>query len=112
MGGDQGISFCSVPGSSGKVDCTRIALDPRFKNMDGSIGPALIALAVLARLAKEIRAPSGCCGCWTCTGCHTGAEHETSSLSSPEFGPQEPPLEVQFTTISRMPGLRGSNPQS
>ena len=25
-----------------QVDCTRIALDPRFKNMEGSIGAQLI----------------------------------------------------------------------
>ena len=36
-----------------QVDCTRIALDPRFKNMEGSIGARLIHVSE----KKEARAP-------------------------------------------------------
>ena len=36
-----------------QVDCTRIALDPRFKNMEGSIGARLIHVSE----QKEARAP-------------------------------------------------------
>ena len=32
------ISAWGPAGQDNQVDCTRIALDPRFKNMEGSIG--------------------------------------------------------------------------